>query len=101
MAHQSGRFAVSILHADQQDLSEIFSGRTGDDDDRFAGIKAALTPSGIPVPERSLAVLDCSIEQTIDAGTHTVFIARVEHAQVSDGGTPLLYFNRAYRKPTW
>jgi flavin reductase (DIM6/NTAB) family NADH-FMN oxidoreductase RutF len=97
MALQGGGFAVAILHADQQETSEIFAGRTADDDDRFKGISTDLTPSGIPIPQDPLAFLDCAIEQTIDAGTHTIFIARVKHARVSEGKPPLLYFNRDYR----
>lgn len=98
MALDSGRFAVSILRSDQQELSDIFAGRISDDGSRFAGLKTRTTPSGIPVPEKSLAVLDCSIDQMIDAGTHTVFIARVEHTEVSGHTAPLLYFNQDYRK---
>ncbi|MGD2057481.1 MAG: flavin reductase family protein [Anaerolineales bacterium] len=97
MALEYGRFAVAILRADQKELSDIFAGRTADDEDRFVGVTTELSASGIPVPEGSLAVLDCAVEQTIEAGTHTVFIARVENTQVSDGGPPLLYFNRNYR----
>jgi flavin reductase (DIM6/NTAB) family NADH-FMN oxidoreductase RutF len=98
MALNEGRFAVAILSADQKEISDVFAGRKADTEDRFAGMTTALTPSGIPVPLGTLAALDCSIEMTIDAGTHTIFIARVEHADVSAGDAPLLYFNRNYHK---
>jgi 3-hydroxy-9,10-secoandrosta-1,3,5(10)-triene-9,17-dione monooxygenase reductase component len=97
MALEFDRFAVSILRADQQELSEIFAGRTSEDDKRFKGVKTQMAPSCIPVSEGALAILDCQINQTIDAGTHTLFIALVEHSHVSDDTPPLLYFNRAYR----
>lgn len=98
MALDERRFAVTILRADQRELSNVFAGRTSDEGDRFKGVDAVLTPSGIPVPTDHLAVLDCAVEQTIDAGTHTVFIARVEHAEISGDNPPLLYFNRDYRR---
>ncbi len=98
IALEERRFAVVILSTDQRDLSEIFAGRTPDEGDRFKSMETELTPSGIPVPRNTLAVLDCAIEETIEAGTHTVFIARVEHAEVSGDSPPLLYFNPNYRK---
>jgi flavin reductase (DIM6/NTAB) family NADH-FMN oxidoreductase RutF len=98
MALEFGHFAVTILHSHQRELSEIFAGRTSDNDDRFKGIETRTTPSGIPIPADSLGVLDCRIDRTITAGTHSVFFARVEYAQVSGDEPPLLYFNRAYRK---
>lgn len=98
MAVDSNRFAVSILREDQQELSEIFAGRTPDEGDRFANVYKDFTPAGIPVPSQSLAVLDCLVEKTIEAGTHTLFIALVEHASVSEHASPLLYFNRDYRR---
>lgn len=98
MVLEQSRFAVAILRTDQKDLSDIFAGRKGDDEDRFEGVATELTASGIPVPTGTLAVLDCAVERTIDASTHTVFIAQVEDIQISDGGPPLLYFNRDYRK---
>jgi flavin reductase (DIM6/NTAB) family NADH-FMN oxidoreductase RutF len=97
-ALDQGRFAVAILRADQRDISEIFAGRTPDEGNRFKDVEIDLTSWGIPVPKNSLATLDCAIEETIDAGTHTVFIARVVDTQVSGNAPPLLYFNRNYRK---
>jgi flavin reductase (DIM6/NTAB) family NADH-FMN oxidoreductase RutF len=96
MALEEGRFAVAILSAEQKEISDVFAGRTADTHDRFEGIATRLTPSGIPFPADTLAALDCSVEMTTDAGTHTIFIARVEHAAVSAGDAPLLYFNRSY-----
>jgi flavin reductase (DIM6/NTAB) family NADH-FMN oxidoreductase RutF len=98
LVKDQGRFAVAILRTDQRDISEIFAGRTPDEGDRFKDVEITLTPSGIPVPRHSLATLDCVIEETLDAGTHTVYIARVEDANVSADSPPLLYFNRNYRK---
>jgi flavin reductase (DIM6/NTAB) family NADH-FMN oxidoreductase RutF len=98
LAIDEGRFAVAILREDQKELSEIFAGRTSDQDDRFKDVETEFTPSGIPTPVGTLTVFDCTVEQMIDAGTHTLFIALVKHVRISAGGPPLLYFNRDYRK---
>ena len=98
MAIENSRFAVAILKADQEELSEIFAGRTSDNENRFEDVDVEYTPSGVPVPQGSMAVLDCAIDRTMDAGTHTLFIALVEHAHISADGAPLLYFNRDYHR---
>ena len=98
LALENGRFAIAILKADQEELSEIFAGRTPDNDNRFKDVDVEYTPAGIPVPLEPMAVLDCVIDRTMDAGTHTLFIALVEHARISADGAPLLYFNRDYHR---
>jgi len=42
-----------------------------------------------------LAHLECTITQRIDAGDHTVFIARLDRAEPRHG-RPLLYYRGGY-----
>jgi flavin reductase (DIM6/NTAB) family NADH-FMN oxidoreductase RutF len=93
----SGHFAVSILAADQRELSDRFAGRIPDDGDRFEGIATRDTPSGCPVPHDSLAFLDCQVTTTYEGGTHTIFLGEVLAAEVLRQAPPLLYFNQDYR----
>ena len=50
-----------------------------------------------PVLDGVLAVMECAMHGSFDAGDHTVFVGLVEHAE-SHEGAPLLYFASAYRK---
>lgn len=97
MVSESRRFAVAMLAADQQELSDRFAGRIADDLDRFEDLAFESAPSGCPIPEGCLSYLDCRVVATHDAGTHTVYIGEVDVANVLREAPPLVYFNRDYR----
>src|SRR4029453_12869551 len=89
----SGRFAVSVLAADQEDLARYFS-----DSGRPGGM-AQFVPVGWhpgpvtapPLLHGALAPLECDVEAAYDGGDHTVFLGRarrVERAKAD--GNPLL-----------
>jgi flavin reductase (DIM6/NTAB) family NADH-FMN oxidoreductase RutF len=96
MVRQSGRFAVAILAADQQDLSDQFAGRLPDDDHRFADVPYFESELGSPIPEESLAFLDCKVTTNYEAATHTIFIGQVESSQIMREAAPLLYHDQEY-----
>ena len=70
-----------------------FGFRTGRNFDKFA--KVAYTPgqTGSPVvSEHTLSCVEARVEQTIDVGTHTLFIGNVVAGQIfKPQGTPLTY----------
>ena len=49
----------------------------------------------------ALANLDCTLHAVHEAGDHTIFVGRIEHARLIEppaaGLAPLLYFNGSYR----
>jgi flavin reductase (DIM6/NTAB) family NADH-FMN oxidoreductase RutF len=85
---RSRRFAVNILTDDQADVAVRFARK---DPEKFAGVPIATGTGGSPLLSDALAVLECRVAQDVSAGTHTVFLAEVDHAS-SRGGTPLAYF---------
>lgn len=88
------RFAVSVLRADQQRLSDHFAGRPVElDDDPFESL------DGHPVVRRALAQLLCRTSARHPVGDHDLFVGRVERVRVADGA-PLLYFRSDYRRMT-
>ncbi len=99
MVQQSGRFAVSILHRDQEAMSNAFARPGREPAPACEGVEVRSTPSGQPVVEGAMAWLDCTLHDTVVAGDHTVVIGRVE-ASFAGQGDPLLYYRRAYRTVT-
>lgn len=90
---QTGRFALSIL---DQTADMVFIGRFGFrsslDFNKFEGIETATDVLGdVYTPEHSCGVMACKVEQAIDAGTHSIFLARVEAAKHLSSQTPLTY----------
>jgi cob(II)yrinic acid a,c-diamide reductase len=95
---RSGVFAVTLLSANQQELSDRFAGRT-DDQDRFSGLDTFTLETGSPLLPGGLAVFDCRISGIFDTATTTVFFGEVLSCQVSTevGLKPLLYHDQGYR----
>lgn len=95
----SEAFAVTVLDQTQLAVSNRFAGMETEDEDRFVGIETYTLETGSPLLHHGLAFLDCRLVAQHDAGTHTVMIGEVVAAQFSDDqNSPLVYFNRDYRK---
>ncbi|MCE2517577.1 MAG: flavin reductase family protein [Alphaproteobacteria bacterium] len=73
-------FAVNVLAADQHDLSNRFASPI---DDRFADIDWSVSAAGHPIFNDTAAYFDCTLDQTVAAGDHTVLIGRIENCSTS------------------
>lgn len=91
-------FALSILCDGQQEISDRFAGRDSEHADRFAGLQTFTAVTGAPIVTPNMGYLDCSVQAAHAHGTHTVFIAEVVAARMEDCETPLVYYNRDYRR---
>lgn len=80
-------FAVNILTEGQADAAMRFAGKG----DKFAGQRVLRGAAGEPLLEDALANLECRVVEEVTGGTHTVFLAEVEHA-TGRQGAPLAYF---------
>jgi flavin reductase (DIM6/NTAB) family NADH-FMN oxidoreductase RutF len=96
LVSSSRAFALTMLSAEQTDISDRFAGRMKDIEDRFTGLQTETLITGAPLIVGGLAWLDCRVVESFDAGMNTLFIAEVLAARGTGEGTPLLYHNRAY-----
>ncbi|HEY8237886.1 MAG TPA: flavin reductase family protein, partial [Candidatus Limnocylindrales bacterium] len=101
MVRTAGRYAVNVLGADQQAMSDCFAHapvRPGEPDrEAFCGAAWQSGPTGLPLIDDALATLECTIVETFSAGDHDLFIGRVDSLQQHrDGVAPLLYYRRRY-----
>lgn len=82
-------YAVNLLGADQEELAVRFA---RPEPGKFRDLEVEERETGAPVLARSLGHLDCTVVRAVPAGDHTVFIGRVEAAEVrEDAGPPLVY----------
>lgn len=99
---RSGAFGVTLLAADQQEISDRFAGRIVGDDQRFDGVETFILETGSPLLTGGLAVFDCRLKASYDANTTTVMFGEVVAALVSDRPEkelqPLLYYNQGYHQ---
>ena len=69
-----------------------FGFRTSSDYDKFAKYETRETALGMPyVPEHAAALFSCRLIDTVDVGTHLLFIGEVEDAERLSNETPLTY----------
>ncbi len=94
---RSGVYAICLLSAGQEALSNRFAGLEPQVSDRFEGIAVTSAETGSPLLPDAIAWLDCRVRQAIDTFTHTIYIAEVVYAYVRPDVEPLVYHNRRYR----
>jgi flavin reductase (DIM6/NTAB) family NADH-FMN oxidoreductase RutF len=79
------KLAVSVLTTSVPfSTFERFGFQSGKDTDKFNGFTAySLTPGGLPyLTENCNAYFEASVKQEIDCGTHIMFIAQVDCAEI-------------------
>jgi 3-hydroxy-9,10-secoandrosta-1,3,5(10)-triene-9,17-dione monooxygenase reductase component len=91
----SGRFAIHVLDATQETLSNVFAAPV---EDRFAGLEWDAGRGGVPLLQDCLARFECRTHQAISAGDHVLFLGVVERFQYREGA-PLVFFASRYGIP--
>jgi flavin reductase (DIM6/NTAB) family NADH-FMN oxidoreductase RutF/rubredoxin len=83
---ESGTFAVSVLHADTDpEIFSRFGYKSGKEIDKLAGMKIRYGETGVPIVMNDCtAFLECKVVQTIDVGTHFMFIGELVQAEIVD-----------------
>jgi flavin reductase (DIM6/NTAB) family NADH-FMN oxidoreductase RutF len=81
--------AVNILAYDQPGVVARFARSGGD---KFAGLEWREGDNRCPILGGVSAHLELHVDRRLPAFTHTIFIARVTHAEVSDR-PPLIYLD--------
>ena len=96
---ESGAFAVSVLHTDTDpDLIGRFGYKSGKDSDKLTGMNIRSGETGVPIVLNDcIAFIECKVVQTIDVGTHILFIGELVQAELlDDTKDPITYLN--YRR---
>lgn len=74
---EAGRFGVSFLTSDQGDVARRFAQSLADADDKFAVGQWCMRTEVAPVLVDALVSFDCELVQTVDCGTHTIYVGRI------------------------
>lgn len=86
-------FTVSVL-SENAPLSFIgkYGFKSGRDIDKFKDVKYKLGKTKVPIViDYSLAYIEAKVIDTIDVGTHTIFIGNVEDAEILSEEKPITY----------
>jgi flavin reductase (DIM6/NTAB) family NADH-FMN oxidoreductase RutF/rubredoxin len=86
-------FTVSVL-SENAPLTFIgkYGFKSGRDIDKFKDVKYKLGKTKVPIViDYSLAYIEAKVIDTIDVGTHTIFIGNVEDAEILSEEKPITY----------
>ncbi|MEO0250312.1 MAG: rubredoxin [candidate division WOR-3 bacterium] len=90
---ESGIFSVSVL-AQETPMPFIgkFGFKSGRETDKFSDTKYITGKTGAPiVTENAVAWFDCRVTESVDVGTHTIFVGEVIDADVLSDAEPMTY----------
>ena len=94
VVRETGRFAVSLLSAGQQDVAAVFASK------RVAAEKFAaashLVQDGLPVIDGCAAWVACDLVELMPGGDHTIGVGAVTEMGSDDGVEPLVFWRGAY-----
>lgn len=91
----TGSYAVNLLGREQEPLAVRFARK---DPGKFRDLELTESVTGAPLVVGALAHLDCTVVREVPAGDHTLYIGRVEAADVRPGaGRPLIHHRGSYR----
>jgi len=88
----SGHFAVHVLAASQEDLSNRFA-RSGED--KFAGVDWHEGELGSPVFDQHAALFQCQTRHQYEGGDHIILVGEVINFEARDEA-PLLFHGGSY-----
>ena len=98
MVLKTGQFNVSILSETSKfDTFKHFGFQSGRDVDKFADHPMSISENGIPyITEGVNGFISAKVTQSIDLGTHTMFIAEVTDGEVisSDNSATYDYYHK-------
>ena len=92
-------FCANILHENQHDVSDIFSGRlVKDHSARFDSVNWTNGKNGVPLLVGATANFECILRTSLLWETHHIMIGHVMEVQLNVDPKALLYGQRGYRK---
>jgi len=94
LINENKSLSISILKKETDSkLIGSFGYRCGRDINKFADVKFMTGVTGVPILlEDTIAWFECRVTQTIDVGTHLIFIAEIiQNDLIDSSGEPLTY----------
>lgn len=100
LVEKSGEFAITILSANQNEISDRFAGKFPNITDRFDGLSTERLLLEAPLLKGGMAYFNCRVMNSMVVGENILIIAEVIAARGEGDGDPLVYHNRVFWKLT-
>lgn len=93
--NEGAPFCINILHSSQQEIANVCAGKVKGEA-RFETGNWGATADGVPYLKDCQASIACVNEKSVDYGTHTIFIGRVNEVHLDGTVDPLVYVDGRY-----
>ncbi len=93
-----GGFGINILVDEQEDLGAYFARRP---EDRTGAVDYhyTMTEGGIPILDKSMVFMGCTVVGAHVYGDHTVYFGEVQELHQQDDGNPLMFYQSRWYHP--
>ncbi len=81
---EGGCFSVNLWDSDDTRVFVKFSKPAVDEGGALNGRAVRSVTTGAPIFEEAIAWMDCEVRQSVDLGTHTLFIGELVDAAIND-----------------
>jgi flavin reductase (DIM6/NTAB) family NADH-FMN oxidoreductase RutF len=81
---EGGSFTINLWDAEDTKVFVKFSKPAADDGSSLNGRPVRAATTGAPVFDEALAWIDCTVRQSLDLGSHTLFVGEVVDAAIRD-----------------
>lgn len=96
LVSETRRFVLNVVGRGAKRLEDFFYSKAAKAENNLTTFATTDAPSGVPVLRDAMVAFDCAVEQTIGAGDHTLFVARVEWAVRHGVDRPLTSLDLEY-----
>lgn len=94
----TGSFAVNLLSEAQGELALRFAGQGGvSGEEKFADGDWLISDSGLPILQDASVALCCEVGESVEVGTHCVFIGRIVDLMHGQGNA-LIYERSSFQR---
>jgi len=92
---KTGGFSMAVLAEDQSEIADAFAGKVAPEE-RFDRGTWSRWPSGQPMLDGAVTVIDCEVIGSIETGTHVLFAGAIIEAEAHDERRPLIWQRHGY-----
>jgi flavin reductase len=98
MMRENQVFCVNTLASSEEELANVFAGRTGVFmAERFMRGDWITLETGAPVLTNAISALDCRVLEMKSVGTHDIYFGEVAAIRLANAEKALVYHARAYK----
>lgn len=95
----NGVFCVNTLGAEEENVADVFAGRTRCSmEERFDAGDWLTLRTGSPVLRSAVMAFDCRAVEVKEVATHNIVFGAVEAVHMGEPGPALVYHDRIYKR---